>query len=305
MSNSKSDHLAILFADIVESTALYREVGDVEALKVISSCLRALKDVLPRHQGRLVKSLGDAVMCMFPDAARAVEAAVEMQQAMDVFLSNGRPMRIRIGVHTGPVVIGDDDVYGDTVNVAAYLADAATPGQILLDESMSADLGPDRRACVRPIFDTVLKTTLAKTAVCEVLWRDDFAERTNINLNVSRSIPEDAGSLLLEMDGVERRVDYWHSTLLIGRDATSDLVIPQGVVSRQHATIRIERMQFYLIDHSINGTFVTRGSDEEVHVMRREIMLGVRGEIRPGYSKADGTGPFISFRRDRRSIYRV
>jgi adenylate cyclase len=301
----KTDHLAVLFADVVESTALYRELGDVAALRLVSICLDALKDVLPRHHGWLVKTLGDAVMCMFPDAECAIGAAVDMQRVVAALQPDGRAMQIRIGLHVGPVVIGNSDVYGDTVNVAAYLADAATPGQILIAEATVEQLGAERREAVRPIFDAVLKSTLARTEVCQVLWRDDLHDRTNINLQITRTIPQDVGSLLLELGGAERRVDYWHATLVIGRDAACDLVIPDNVVSRRHATIRIERTQFYLVDHSINGTFVTRASGEEVHLVRREIMLEVRGEIRPGYSKADCAEPFISFRRDRRSMYRV
>lgn len=305
MSLNKSDHLAVLFADVAESTELYRELGDVEALRVISSCLQTMKAVLPQHRGRIVKTLGDALMCLFPDAEAAVEAAVAMQRSIDTLQPGGRPMQIRIGMHTGPVVVGGDDIYGDTVNVAAYLGDAATPGQILIAEATAESLRPERRAGVRPIFDAVLKATLAKTPVCEVQWRDDFAERTHINLNITRTIPEDAGSLLVQMGNIERRVDYWHSMLVIGRDPECDLVVPGNVVSRRHAAIRIERTQFFLVDHSINGTFVTRASGEEVHVMRREMMLEVRGEIRLGYSKTDRPEPFIAFRRDRRSIYRV
>ncbi len=305
MSENKTDHLAVLFADIAESTELYREVGDVEALKVISACLQSMKAVTPQHQGTVVKTMGDALMCMFSDADSAVDAAVEMQLSIDALQPDGRLMKIRIGLHTGPVVVGADDIYGDTVNVAAYLGDAATPGQILITESTAETLRPERKAGVRPIFDAFLKTSLAKTPVCEVQWRDDFSERTHINLNISRTIPQDAGSLLLTLGGEEHRVDYWHSMLVIGRDPACDLVVPGNVVSRRHAAIRVERTQFFLVDHSINGTFVTRASGEEIHVMRREIMLEVRGEIRLGYSKSERPEPFISFNRDRRSIYRA
>ena len=54
MSNSHSDDLAVLFADIVESTALYRRLGDIEALKIVNACLATMKDVLPYYNGRLV-----------------------------------------------------------------------------------------------------------------------------------------------------------------------------------------------------------------------------------------------------------
>ncbi len=301
----KNDHLAVLFADVVESTALYRRLGDVEALNIIHAVLNELKSVLPHHQGRLVKTLGDAVMCLFPDADCAVEAAVAMQHAVAGLDPAGEKMQIRIGLHTGPVVIGSEDVYGDTVNVAAYLADAATAGQILIAETTAKDMSKERRDAMTPIFDAMLKTTLAKTAVCEVQWRDDLTERTNLNLNIVRTIPEDVGSLVLKLGERECRVDYWNATLSIGRLTDSGLVLSDTLVSRRHATIRVERTQFYLVDHSINGTFVTRASGEEIHVVRREIMLEVRGEIRPGYSRTGRAGPSIEFRRDRRSMYRV
>lgn len=302
---NKTDHLAVLFADVVESTALYRELGDVAALRIVSTCLNELKSVLPQHRGQLVKLLGDAVMCLFPDADCATAAAVSMQRAIAALQPDGRSMQIRIGLHTGPVVVGGDDVYGDTVNVAAYLADAATPGQILMDKATVDNLDEMTQQSVRPVFDTVLKSTLARTAVCEVLWRDDLFERTDINMHITRTIPEDAGSLLLVLGGEERRADFWHPKLTIGRDAACDLVFRSNVVSRRHATIRMERTQFYLVDHSINGTFVTRASGEEIHVVRREIMLEARGEIRAGYGASDSAEPCISFHRDRRSMYRV
>jgi len=301
----KTDHLAVLFADVVESTALYRRLGDVAALHVINAVINELKAVLPLYQGRLVKTLGDAAMCLFPDADCAVEAAVAMQHAVAAVNPSGEKMQIRIGLHTGPVVIGSEDVYGDTVNVAAYLADAATAGQILIAETTAKDMARERQDAMTPIFDAMLKTTLAKTAVCEVQWRDDLTERTNINLHIVRTIPQDVGSLVLTLDGGEYRVDYWNALLSIGRAPDSGIVISDNLVSRRHATIRVERTQFYLVDHSINGTFVTRASGEEIHVVRREIMLEVRGEIRPGYSRTGRAGPFIAFRRDRRSMYRV
>jgi adenylate cyclase len=243
-------------------------------------------------------------MCLFPDADNAVDAAIDMQRAIAALQPAGLAMRIRVGLHTGPVVVGGDDVYGDTVNVAAYLADAASPDQILIAQETLEQLGAGRRDATWPIFDAILKTTLSKTAVCEVQWRDDLANRTQINPHIHRLIPEDAGSLVLTLGGVEHRLDHWHPLLTIGRDAACELVIADAVVSRRHATIRVERTQFFLVDHSVNGTFITREGGEEVHLMHREMLLEGSGEIRPGYGRARDGRPAITFRRDRRSIYR-
>ena len=305
MPNRNSDDLAVLFADVVESTGLYRRLGDIEALKIISACLDAMQGVLPQHQGRLVKTLGDAVMCLFPDADSAVAAAIGMQKAIGALQPGGVAIEIRVGLHVGPVVIGRDDVYGDTVNVAAYLADAATPGQILIAEATLDVLDRGWRDDARPLFDAILKSTLARTSVYELLWRDDAAERTHVNLQITRMIPQDVGSLLLILEGVEHHVDHWHPTATIGRAAECELHVEDNLVSRRHATIRVERTQFYLVDHSTNGTFITRESGEEIHLVRREILLEGTGEIRPGYSRHVRALPAVGFSRDRRSVYRV
>jgi len=305
MPSRYTGDLAVLFADVVESTGLYRALGDVEALKVVSACLDAMTGVLPKYQGRLIKTLGDAVMCLFPDIDTAVSAAVEMQRVIGVLQPAGVPVQIRAGVYGGAVVVGKDDVYGDTVNVAAYLTDAAAPGQVLIAEDALPQLGARWQDNVRPLFDAILKSTLAKTSVYEILWRDDEAERTNINLNITRMIPRDIGSLLLQLEGIERRVDYWHPLLVIGRDPGCELVFEDNRVSRRHATIRVQRTQFYLVDHSTNGTFITHENGDEIHLVRQEILLEGIGEIRPGISSSERADPFIAFSRDRRSIYRV
>lgn len=305
MPNPEADDLAVLFADIVDSTALYRRLGDIEALRIINACLGSLEQILPRHHGRTVKTIGDAIMCLFADADSAVTAAIEMHRVMASLRPGGLVMKIRIGLHSGPVVVGGDDVYGDTVNVAAYLADAASADQILIAQSTRDQLGAVHVGATRTVFEAMLKTSLSKTSVCEVQWRDDLIHRTQINPHIHRTIPEDSGSLVLELGPDVRRLDHWHPILTIGREAGCELLVTDAVVSRRHATIRVERMQFFIVDHSVNGTFITRSDGAEIHLMRREMMLEGEGEIRPGYSKAAEGRPTIVFRRDRRSHYRV
>lgn len=301
MGVTRTEHRAVLFADMADSTSLYRRLGDDQALRVVSACITVLDTVQKRHGGRLVKTLGDAVMCLFGSADDALSAAVDMQRSVADIRPDGLYLQIRIGLHCGPVVISGADAYGDTVNVAAYLSDAATPDQILIAQTTAAAVGTQWRDAIRPLFDAVLKASSARTAISEVLWRDDAMERTQINLDITRTIPQDIGGLLLDYGGETMRIDHWHPVLTIGREPGCGLAIDRRVVSRRHATLRVERTQFYLEDHSVNGTFVKRDGCTEMHLVRREILLGDSGEIRPGYND----GPAIQFRRDRRSIYRV
>ena len=143
--------LTVLFADITESSRLYQQLGDNVARSVIHDCLSKLTSLLPQFNGRLVKTLGDAVMCVFPDAAMAVSAASEMQAAVSLGQASGHPLRIHIGLHAGPVLIEDADVYGDTVNAAAFLTNVAMADQILISDATERELPSLIKAMVRPL----------------------------------------------------------------------------------------------------------------------------------------------------------
>ena len=75
--------LVILFADISRSTQIYEILGNVAAQRLMANCLALLSEVAEQHQGTVIKTIGDEVMCTFPDADRAFEAAKAMQQALE------------------------------------------------------------------------------------------------------------------------------------------------------------------------------------------------------------------------------
>ncbi|HET9664385.1 MAG TPA: FHA domain-containing protein, partial [Burkholderiales bacterium] len=76
--------------------------------------------------------------------------------------------------------------------------------------------------------------------------------------------------------------------------------------SRKHLTVRLMRTNFYLIDHSINGTFVSlEGGGNEVHVLRSELLLEGSGQIILGRSRVEQPNEIIHFSRDRRSMFRL
>ena len=298
------EQMAVLFADITDSTALYQKLGDAAARELIGSCLARLQEVLPRHDGRLVKTVGDAIMCVFPAAEPAVLAAREMQVRFSERPCDGESIKVHIGLHFGPVLLEETDVYGDTVNAAAYLAAAAMSEQILTTEEVWARLTPSLRAAVRPIFHAVLKGSSAESTVYQVLWRGEEHDITTVNLHSNRIIPSDTGSLLVTYEGRQLSVDRSQPSVTIGRSADCDLVIDDPYASRRHLTIKMRRTRFYLVDHSTNGTFVWNGN-EELHVLRSELLLDDSGEISLGRRRSEGNGERIKYARNRRSMYRV
>ena len=132
--------MAVLFADVTDSTSLYQKLGDVPARNIINACLTLIAGVLPRYEGRVVKTIGDELMCVFPSADLAVLAASEMQSLVASSKPGNYPVLIHVGLHYGSVLVEQDDVFGDTVNAAAYLTAVATAGQILTTEATERGL---------------------------------------------------------------------------------------------------------------------------------------------------------------------
>ena len=95
--------LAILFADIAGSTKLYETLGDAEALAIVGRCLEIMKAVCDEHGGRIVKTIGDEAMAVFPLPANAAYAAISMQAQISALrTASGSPLAIHAGFHVGP-----------------------------------------------------------------------------------------------------------------------------------------------------------------------------------------------------------
>jgi hypothetical protein len=165
--------LAVLFTDLVGSTAQRAELGEAAAEELRRVHDRLLAEAVAAHGGRVVKSTGDGVMATFPGAAEAVAAAVAIEQAVD--RHNRRidalaPLSVRVGVSAGDVTVEDEDVFGAPVIEAARLCAVAEGGQVLAAEVVRV-LAGDRAAgvCV-PVGEVELKGLPGLRAVCEIAW---------------------------------------------------------------------------------------------------------------------------------------
>jgi len=301
----QTQNLAILFADISDSTKLYSKLGDNAARVIVNACLSLISGVVERFKGRIVKTIGDEVMCVFRRADDAVMAASEMQAQVDAKRPGKTHVQIHVGLHYGPVLVEDNDLFGDTVNAAAYLTAVAAAEQILTTEATERNLSPELKAKVRPVFKAVLKGSTDESTVYQVVWHKDTADLTDVNLRSHKIIPGDQGSLIVAHRNLSLRLDQSRPNITIGRGEDCDLVVHEKLASRKHVSIRLLRTHFYLVDHSLNGTFVTLESGEEVHVLRKELLLDGSGKLTLGLSLTEGAAEVITFTRDRRSIYRA
>jgi adenylate cyclase len=212
-------------------------------------------------------------------------------------------IRIHTGVDFGTVIDDGGDVFGDTVNVAAYLAAVASADEILITQRMATTLSAAVKAGVRPLFSALLKGNLNSTAVYQVLWKPDDSQTTHINPKARRLLPSDLGSLRVFRGERSLAVNRLRPVLSIGRSADHDIVLSDKYVSQRHASVFLRHTNFYLEDQSVNGTFVRFQDGAEVHVLREELLLEGAGHVSFGRS-FDELPEVIEFARDRRSMYR-
>lgn len=301
----ETQQMAVLFADISDSSYLYKTLGDIPARGIVNACLALMSSVVVRFKGRIVKTIGDEIMCAFARTDDAVLTASEIQVQIEAKRPGGRRVKIHSGLHYGPVLVEGNDIFGYTVNAAAYLTAVAAPDQILTTDAVERALAPELRSCVRPVFRVVLKGSDEESTISQIVWQKDTAAITNVSLGTHRLIPGDEGSLLVTLGKQTVRLDHSNRILTIGRGRECDLVVAEKFASRQHLRIRLLRTHFYLFDQSINGTFVTLDNGKEVQVLRGELLLEGSGSLALGRSTGEGATDIITYARDRRSIYRV
>jgi class 3 adenylate cyclase len=141
--------VTVLFTDLKGSTALYERIGDLNAYVQVQRHFEQLMDVTVRHQGAVTKTIGDAVMAAFLTPADAVQAALEMREAVEE-MNRDRPQRdfiLKIGVHRGAsiaVTLNDRlDYFGQTVNIAARVQNLAGGDEICVTEEIHSAPGVD------------------------------------------------------------------------------------------------------------------------------------------------------------------
>ncbi len=134
----------ILAMDLVGYSRLMEidEEGTLTALTLSRSAI--IFPLIERHQGRVVKLMGDGALVEFHSVVAGLQCAIGMQRQLkdQVVKSPGsEPLRFRIGMHLGDVIVEGDDIYGDGVNIAARLEEIAPPGGIVLSKQVHDHIG--------------------------------------------------------------------------------------------------------------------------------------------------------------------
>lgn len=127
--------IAVLFTDLVAFSSWALEAGDAATLELLRQVGMIEETAILAHDGRIVKRLGDGLMATFLDVQPAVDAALDIQEALQAIELEGYKPRIRAGVHWGrPRKLGGDYL-GVDVNIAARVAEAAKADQVLVSDT--------------------------------------------------------------------------------------------------------------------------------------------------------------------------
>lgn len=142
--------VSIMFSDIEHSTALNSEIGDERWVKLLRAHDRLVHEHVDRHRGHVVKNQGDGYMVVFPNAALAVGASLDIQRELRAKRQRSRqlrrtPISVRIGVHAGPAIERGGDYFGRNVAMAARVAGVAGGGQVLVTDEIAEALAEDGR----------------------------------------------------------------------------------------------------------------------------------------------------------------
>jgi TolB-like protein len=261
---------AILAADVVGYARLVRadEAGTLARLKALRAEL--VDPVFAKHEGRIVKLMGDGILAEFASVVDAVAAAMEIQHAMAARnLDDPEEDRIafRVGVNLGDVVIDGDDIQGDGVNVAARLEGLAEPGGICVSGNVYEEVRDRIDAAFADLGEREVKNIDRPVRV----WRWSAAPTASTtespNDTDTLALPEKPSIAVLPFDNMsgDPEQEYFADGI------TEDLITALSKIR-----------WFFVIAR--NSTFRYKGQAVDVPELGRE--LGVRyvleGSVRKG-----------------------
>jgi len=289
--------LAVLFADVCGSTALYENLGDDLARQLIMRCINTMSSKIAVYQGTLIKTIGDEIMCIFPSAEAAFHAACAMQAAVENDRPlDGNPLQIRIGFNYGEVIKESNDVFGNTVNVAARVVAITRAGQIIMaTQAVFNSLPYELRSKMRQIMRAEFKGKQEHHEIYQVICEQEDTQKTRFGIPAYRKSPDNIDEMILRYRDQSLKVNNERRSVALGRGETCDIVVQNDFASRLHIHIELRFGKFIIADQSTNGTYIRFNDGNVVHITREEISLQGNGSISLGQSFAENPAEVVEF----------
>ncbi len=297
----------VVFTDLHGSTAVFEALGNARATAAVTEITQWIAARCASNGGRVVKTLGDGVLAMFPDSQGAINAVVDIQRSHSKKLGRtdkSGAMPIRIGVASGEVELVQGDCYGDAVNVASRLCDLSGPHQIWVNAAALTSAVEGLGVTFRVLGPINIRGRAEPCTVYQVEWREEQASdfltmQGELDPGMVSGMQDVLGrELELTWMGTTKTFKSFDLPVYIGRVRTAEFMVNDPRVSRTHVRIDWRNGSIVLVDVSSYGSWVRFGSDGGAPVLlRREecVLYGV-GELALGASFSDVSVPVVEFK---------
>lgn len=296
----------VVFTDLHGSTAVFEALGNARAAETVTQITTWIAQQCHRHEGTVVKTLGDGVLAMFADRHSAIAAVVALQRGHSKWLLRAPTdlkMPMRIGVATGEVEMVGGDCYGDPVNVASRLCDLCEPNQIWANAATLDGASEVGGASFRLMGPISIRGRAEPCTVYQIEWREEVATdfltmQGNLDQTFSSGNADALGrEIELSWLGSSKQYHAFDLPMTIGRGGNADFPVDDRRVSRTHARLEWRNGSVVLVDVSSYGSWVRfmGSSGSDVLLRREECVLHGRGELALGGSFSDPSVPTVSF----------
>lgn len=260
---------AILAADVAGYSRLM-ESDEAGTLRALSQVLdQSITPLITKYQGRVVKLMGDGLLAEFGSVVDAVSCADEWQTVMASEHASG-PIRFRIGINLGDVIIQADDIFGDGVNIAARLEALAEPGGICVSGTVHREVRAKLDLQFRDMGEKTVKNITEPLHV--------FAIERDKTVDIDLSLPDKPSIAVLPFDNMSGEAEQEY----LADGITEDLITALSKVR-----------WFFVIAR--NSSFTYKGKAIDITKVGRE--LGVKyvmeGSVRKAGNRVRVTAQLI------------
>lgn len=295
----------VVFTDLIGSTAAFEALGNVPATKAVTELTEWICAGFVAHGGRIVKTLGDGVLAVFPDNTQAIDAVAEMQRSHQkriAQLPSVLRMPIRAGVASGEVEIVAGDCYGDAVNIASRLCDLSGPHEIWCNSVALTGVTEGSAMRFRMLGPIHIRGRAEPCTVYQVEWKEDESSafltmQAELDpLQVAARGDVLGGQIDLTWKDSTKSFRAFEMPVHIGRVRHVDFMVNDPRVSRTHARIDWRNGSVIFVDVSSYGSWIRfPGGGANILLRREECVLHGSGQISLGASFAEPDAPSIAF----------
>ena len=168
--------MAILFSDICSFTKYMDERGDISGRAWVQQHHDIVLPLIEKHDGRILKIMGDGVLASFSTTLSAVNASVAIQKALKEYNKVTDPadhIHVSMGINTGEILVSEDDIAGIVVNVAQRIESKADPDQILISKTAYEDVCGSEDVLCRSYGTVTVKGKAELLELYRVVWQDE------------------------------------------------------------------------------------------------------------------------------------